>query len=164
MENKIEKQKRLEKRSIHKIETFAKIVEEISLLSNASTKKVGCMTLHRNFTKIASFGYNGSYSGAPINPITGTEEDSLVPGESGFIHAEVNMIAKFRENDPENYIVLLTLSPCKMCTKILVNSGFKFVYWLEDYREQEHLSIFDECGIMYGNINNLKEIYDKEIK
>ena len=146
-----------------KLDSFAKIITEISQLSNATTKKVACMTLHKNFTKIASFGYNGSYAGAPINPITGTEEDSLEPGESGFIHAEVNMIAKFRESDPENYIVLLTLSPCKMCTKILVNSGFKFVFWIEDYRENQHLSIFDESGIKYGNIERLKEIYE-EIK
>ena len=164
MENEIEKQKRLERRSLSKIDTFVRIIEEISQLSNASTKKVACMAIHKNFTKIASFGYNGSYAGAPINPLTGTEEDSLEPGHSGFIHAEVNMIAKFRENDPENYMILLTLSPCKMCTKILVNSGFKWIYWMEDYREQEHLTIFDECGISYGNINKLKKIYEREIK
>ena len=139
-----------------KIDTFAGMIQQIATLSNASTKKVACMALHKNFTKIASFGYNGSYKGAPINEVTGTEEDSLVPGESGFIHAEVNMIAKFREFDPNNYIILLTLSPCKMCTKILVNSGFKYVYWIEDYREQGHLHIFDECGIKYGNIEKLK--------
>jgi dCMP deaminase len=150
-------------RSDFKIEKFADMVLTISELSNASTKKVACMAIHKNFTKIASFGYNGSYAGAPINPITGTEEDSLEPGHSGFIHAEVNMIAKFREHNPEDYIVLLTLSPCKMCTKILVNSGFKWVFWIEDYREQEHLHIFDECGITYGNIESLKKIYH-EIK
>jgi dCMP deaminase len=164
MENQIEKQNRLRKRSIDKIYRFTNILLEISKLSNASTKKVACMALHKNFVKIASFGYNGSYAGASINPITGTEEDSLEPGESGFIHAEVNMIAKFRERDPENYIVLLTLSPCKMCTKILVNSGFKWVFWIEDYREQAHLSIFDECGVKYGNIEKLKEIYEDQIK
>jgi len=164
MESKLEKQKRLRKRSIHKIDTFTDILKGISDLSNASTKKVACMALHKNFTKIASFGYNGSYAGAVINPETGTEEESLAPGESGFIHAEVNMIAKFREHDPENYLVLLTLSPCKMCTKILVNSGFKWVYWIEDYREQSHLTIFDECGIRYGNVNKLKEIYEDQIK
>ena len=142
-----------------KIDTFSKMLLEIASLSNASTKKVACMALHRKFTKIASFGYNGSYMGAPINEVTGTEEDSLVPGESGFIHSEVNMIAKFREFDPENYVILLTLSPCKMCTKILVNSGFKFVYWIEDYREQAHLHIFDESGITYGNIEKLKKDY-----
>lgn len=159
MENEIEKSKRLKNRTLHKIDTFAKVILDISELSTATTKKVACMALHKNFTKIASFGYNGSYAGASINPTTGTEEDSLVPGESGFIHAEVNMIAKFREIDPENYIILLTLSPCKMCTKILVNSGFKYVFWIEDYREQSHLSIFDECGIRYGNIDELKKIY-----
>ena len=101
-----------------KIETFTKILENIRDLSNSSTIKVGCIALRKDFSKIASFGYNGSYSGAGLNIETGTEEDSLVPGESGFIHAEINMIAKFKEYDPENYIVLLTLSPCKMCTKI----------------------------------------------
>jgi dCMP deaminase len=148
----------------YKIDTFSDILLNISTLSNASTKKVACMAIHKRFTKIASFGYNGSYMGAPINPITNTEEESLIPGESGFIHAEVNMIAKFREYDPENYIILLTLSPCKMCTKILVNSGFRHVYWVEEYREKDHLSIFDECGITYGNLEKLKLDYNNIIK
>jgi dCMP deaminase len=164
MEDQVKRALRLKERSINKIDIFFNILTEISDLSNASTKKVACMALHKNFTKIASFGYNGSYAGAPINPKTGTEEESLEPGQSGFIHAEVNMIAKFREHDPENYMVLLTLSPCKMCTKILINSGFKWVFWNEDYREQEHLYMFDECGIKYGNINQLKKIYEEQIK
>jgi dCMP deaminase len=151
------------KRTEFKIDTFADILLNISNLSNATTKKVACMALHKKFTKIASFGYNGSYMGAPINPITHTEEESLEPGCSGFIHAEVNMIAKFRESQPEDYIILLTLSPCKMCTKILVNSGFKYVYWLEDYREQNHLHIFDETGVSYGNLEKLKSDYFKVI-
>jgi deoxycytidylate deaminase len=134
----------MKERSTHKIDVFTNMLLEIANLSNASTYKVACMALHKNFTKIASFGYNGSYSGAPINPITGTEEESLEPGCSGFIHAEINMIAKFREIDPENYLILLSLSPCKMCTKTLVNSGFKYVFWVEDYRDQSHLHIFDE--------------------
>ncbi len=159
MENEI-----TEERSIHKIEVFGNMLSEISKLSNATTYKVACMAIHKNFTKIASFGYNGSYAGAPINPITGTEEESLEPGCSGFIHAEINMIAKFREIDPENYLILLTLSPCKMCTKTLVNSGFKYVFWIDDYRDQSHLHIFDECGIKYGNISKLKEIYSDQIK
>ena len=117
------------------------------------------MALRKDFSKIASFGYNGSYSGAGINDETGTEEDSLIPGESGFIHAEVNMIAKFKEYDPENYIVLLTLSPCKMCTKILINAGFKHVYWLTEYRDTNHLSIFNNVGVTSGNIECLLNDY-----
>jgi dCMP deaminase len=117
------------------------------------------MALKKDFSKIASFGYNGSYSGALVNKDTGTEEDSLAPGESGFIHAEVNMIAKFQEYDPQNYIILLTLSPCKMCTKILINAGFKHVYWIQDYRDTDHLKIFDQCNITSGKISNLVNDY-----
>jgi len=142
-----------------KLNTFTSILENIRDLSNSSTTKVGCMALRKDFSKISSFGYNGSYSGAETNDDTGTEEDSLIPGESGFIHAEVNMIAKFKEYDPENYIILLTLSPCKMCTKILVNAGFKHVYWIEDYRDTKHLQIFEQCNITYGKISNLVNDY-----
>ncbi len=77
-----------------KVNVAKKILLNISDLSVASTLKVACMALKKDFSKIASFGYNGSYSGADINEDTGTEEDSLTPGESGFIHAEMNMIAK----------------------------------------------------------------------
>ena len=133
-----------------KIETFTDILKSIRDISNSSTTKVGCMALRKDFSKIASFGYNGSYSGAGLNTETGTEEDSLDPGESGFIHAEVNMIAKFKEHDPENYIVLLTLSPCKMCTKILVNAGFKHVYWLDNYRNLDHLEFLNNVKSQMG--------------
>jgi len=142
-----------------KLDAFENILLNIRDLSNSSTTKVGCMALRKDFSKIASFGYNGSYSGAGINDVTGTEEESLTPGESGFIHAEVNMIAKFKEYDPQNYIVLLTLSPCKMCTKILVNAGFKHVYWIEDYRDMDHLKIFTQCNVTHGNISNLVNDY-----
>ena len=142
-----------------KIETFTDILKSIRDISNSSTTKVGCIALRKDFSKIASFGYNGSYSGAEVNSETGTEEDSLYPGESGFIHAEVNMIAKFKEYDPENYIILLTLSPCKMCTKILINAGFKHVYWIDDYRNLEHLAIFNLCKITNGPITNLVNDY-----
>jgi len=134
-----------------KLNTFKNILLNIKELSNSSTTKVACMALRKDFSKIASFGYNGSYSGAGINEDTGTEEESLIPGESGFIHAEVNMIAKFKEYDPENYVILLTLSPCKMCTKILVNAGFKYVYWIDEYRDTDHLKIFGQCGVKSGS-------------
>jgi tRNA(Arg) A34 adenosine deaminase TadA len=67
------------------------------------------------------------------------------------------MIAKFQERDPENYVILLTLSPCKMCSKVLINSGFKHIYWIEDYRDLGHLEIFDNAGITYGNMDKLIE-------
>lgn len=147
-------------RARDKITVFSAILEEISTLSTSSRLKVSCMILKKDFTKIASFGYNGNYFNAPINEITGTEEESLEPGKDGFIHAEENAIAKFRENDPEQYIVLVTHSPCSKCAKLLANSGFKYIYWLNDYRENSHLEqIFTRCEISGGNIEKLIEDY-----
>lgn len=147
-----------------KVDVFVSILQSISGLSTASTLKVGAIAVHRKFQKIASFGYNGSYPNAPISRATGTEEESFEPGQSGFIHAEINMIAKFRDSDPENYIVLLTHSPCSVCTKVLVNAGFKYIYWVEDYRETTHIPALSDYGILYGNIAKLYKDYYEYIK
>ena len=149
--------KRSQSRFAQKIQSFEIILKEISSLSVAQKMKVGAMAVKTDFSKIASFGYNGTYPGCPVNPETGGEEISLSPGESGFLHAEDNMIAKFHERDPENYMILQTLSPCRDCTMRLVNAGFKHVYWIEEYRETGHLDIFESCGVKYGTIKNLIE-------
>jgi dCMP deaminase len=147
-------------RATQKLDVFKNILKEISTLSTSSRLKVACIIVKKDFTKIAAFGYNGNYFNAPMNPETGTEEESMEPGKDGFIHAEVNSIAKFRENDPENYIVMVSHSPCSNCAKILANSGFKWIYWLEQYRETSHLEqIFQNCNIGGGNWEKLNNDY-----
>jgi deoxycytidylate deaminase len=118
------------------------------------------MIVKKDFTKIASFGYNGNYFNAPIHDITGTEEESMEPGMDGFIHAEINAIAKFREHNPENYIVMISHSPCSNCAKTLANSGFKHIYWIENYRETTHIdTIFSRCKIAHGDWDDLLKQY-----
>jgi len=155
MDSKSVKIRRLDK----KIKIYSDIVKSISELSAASSKKVGCMAIKNDFSKMSSFGYNGSYPGASVYEETGTIEESLEPGLSGLIHAEINMVAKFQENDPENYIVILTLSPCKHCTKVLCTAGFKHIYWIDEYRNNDHFHIFDECDVHYGNLKKLSTDY-----
>jgi len=143
-----------------KVEVFTEILEKISTLSTSSRLKVSCIILKKDFTKIASFGYNGNYSNAPINPLTGTEEESLEQGKDGFIHAEQNALAKFREHDTSDYIVLISHSPCSNCCKLLVNSGFKWIYWINNYRETSHLQqIFERSQVNGGNIDKLVSDY-----
>jgi dCMP deaminase len=152
-ENKIDRAKQ-------KLEVFRQILLQISTLSTSSRLKVACIIVKKDFTKIASFGYNGNYFNAPINEETSTEEESLEPGKDGFIHAEINAIAKFREHDPQNYIVVVSHSPCANCAKVLANSGFKYIYWNEQYRETSHIdSIFTRSFITHGNWEKLLQDY-----
>jgi|688.fasta_scaffold75509_2 dCMP deaminase len=147
-------------RKIKKIEVFTDFVSQISQLSVSQTLKVGAMAVKVDFSKIGSFGYNGSYTGAGTNPETGGEEESLTSGHSGFVHAEMNLVAKFHESDPENYMVLLTHSPCEICMKLIINSGFRYVFWKQEYRMTDHLSILDEVGIVNGDFEVLKNNYE----
>jgi len=149
-------------RKQQKTKVFENILLQVSSLSVSQTTKVGCIAFKKNFSKISSFGYNGTYPGAGINPETGGEEISLEPGCSGFLHAEDNMIAKFVERDPEDHIVFITLSPCRDCTIRLINSGFKEVYWLETYRVTEHLEIFKKCGVSYGTIEEYRKSLESQ--
>lgn len=144
-------------RTIKKVETFEDILQKISSLSTSSTLKVAAMAFRYDFKNIAAFGYNGSYKGADINEETGTEEESLEQGRSGFVHAEMNMIAKFREQDPNNYVIFLSYSPCTVCAKLLINADFKYVYWKNEYRETAHLDKYFKNNLIgYGKIEDLK--------
>jgi len=147
---------RKQKRFKQKLQVFVDFTNNIADLSVSQTLRVGCTAFRKDFSKVESFGYNGTYPNAPINPETGGEEISLDPGKSGFLHAEENMIAKFHEKDAENYIVIVTYSPCRMCAMRLVNAGFKHVYYINEYRKTDHLhEIFGTCGIKFGKVSEL---------
>ena len=155
-------------RLIHKVDTFKEITLQIAQLSVSQTTKVGCIAVKKDFTKIAALGYNGRYPGCPINPETGGEEKSLTPGESGFTHAEINMIAKFNEQNPEDYIVILTLSPCEACLQALLIKGFRRVYYIHSYRETDHISEISSnvSDLIVNPIDKLAEdlLLEKKLK
>lgn len=138
-----------------KLSVFVKHLENIAELSTSTKLKVGAIAVKKNFQRDC-FGYNGSIPDAPLYPETGTEEESNSPGKSGFVHAEMNLIAKFREIDPENYIIILTHSPCSVCAKLLINAEFKNVFWIEEYRETSHIDEYFKGRLdNYGDINAL---------
>jgi len=142
-------------RTQKKVQIFVDHLRNIASLSESSRLKVGAIAVKKNFQRDC-FGYNGTISNAPINDQTGTEEESLQPGLSGFVHAEMNLIAKFREHDPENYVILLTHSPCTVCAKLLINADFKHIFWLENYRETGHIDEYFEGRVEnYGTIDQL---------
>ncbi|WNN12274.1 hypothetical protein MA9V2_025 [Chryseobacterium phage MA9V-2] len=146
-----------------KINAFVNIAQQIASLSTSSRLKVGCIVFKKDFSKIAAIGYNGSYPNAPIYEETGTEEESLEPGMSGFVHAEINAVTKFNGHSPEKYIVLVTHSPCAHCTKVLVNAGFRDIFWIDEYRACDHLAdIFSRVGVNHGNVEALKALYAPE--
>jgi len=103
--------------------------------------QVGTVIVTSDNTQVLSVGYNGNYAGGPNEP------ESSEPGESGLIHAEINALLKMDYNNPKDKILYVTLSPCKMCAKSIVNSGIKEVVFLEQYRDASGIDILNDAGI-----------------
>ena len=115
--------------------------QSISKRSYDPRYQVGAVIVTDDNTQVLSVGYNGNYSGGP------NEVESEVPGESGLLHAEINALLKMDYNNPKKKKLYLTLSPCRMCAKAIVNSGIGEVMYAEKYRDSSGLEILNDAGI-----------------
>ena len=113
----------------------------ISQRSYDPRHKVGVVIVTDDNTQVLSVGYNGNYSGGP------NKVESTIPGESGMLHAEINALLKMDYNNPKDKILYVTLSPCKMCAKAIINAGIKRVVYSEKYRDDAGLKILEQSGI-----------------
>ena len=119
---------------------FARLV---SKRSYDPRHRVGAVIVTSDNQQVLSIGYNGNYSGGP------NETESEVPGESGMIHAEINALIKLDYNIPKNKKMYITLSPCRMCAKAIVNGGIDEVIYDEEYRDTSSLDILKTAGVKF---------------
>lgn len=90
--------------------------------------KVGCCIVSQDNCQVLAIGYNGDHKGGP------NVRDSLEPGRSGFIHAEINALIKLDYNNPKKKTLYITLSPCIDCAKAIINGGIDRVVFRDQYR------------------------------
>ena len=123
---------------------FAK---SIAKRSCDSKYQVGAVIVNSENTQVLSIGYNGDQKGGP------NTRDSTETGQSGFIHAEINALIKMDYNNPCNKKMYLTLSPCEVCAKAIVNSGITEVVYSEFYHHGKNsLRILNDAGILVRSV------------
>ncbi len=118
------------------------------LLSSRSTcerLKVGCIITSSDFQRVYSYGYNGNARGFS------NACDSSEPGKCGCIHAELNALIKCSTYDPDK-VIFVTRSPCKMCAKMIVNSGASQVCYFSNYRSGEGLEVLERGKIKISKL------------
>jgi dCMP deaminase len=108
--------------------------------------QVGAVVVTEDNSQVLAVRYNGNYSGGP------NEVESEIPGESGMLHAEINALLKMDYNNPKKKKLYLTLSPCKMCAKAIINSGINEVVYAESYRDLSGIELLKECGISVRHV------------
>ena len=132
----------MENKDLKRHITYLKMASEWSSNSCCNRKKVGALIVKDNM--IISDGYNGTPSGFPNHC-----EDVNGNTQWYVLHAEANAITKLSKStqNSEGSTLYLTLSPCKHCSKLIIQSGIKKVIYKEEYRDLDGLKILREAGV-----------------
>jgi dCMP deaminase len=122
-------------------EIWSNFADQISRRSLDPKHKVGAIVVNEENTQVLSIGYNGDQKGGP------NQRESLDVGKSGFIHAEINALIKLDYNNPAKKKMYLTLSPCDVCAKAIINAGIEEVIYLERYEQSNGIDILIDAGV-----------------
>lgn len=127
---------------------WADVVRNISRRSPDPSFKVAAIVVTEDNTQLLSLGYNGDHIGGP------NCRESEAPGESGFIHAEVNALIKFDFNNPKKKKMYVSLSPCRMCAKAIVNARIDEVIYIDEYRDLSGVELLRRAGIKVRQLHD----------
>lgn len=128
---------------------YLEIAKSISELSHATRKKVGAIIVKDN--SIISDGYNGTPHGFE-------NECEDINGNTKWytLHAEANAITKLVRigGISANCSTLYTtVSPCRECAKLILQSGIKKVIYNENYRDTSGIDFLNKAGICTECVN-----------
>lgn len=129
---------------------YLKMAREWAKLSHCNRKQVGALIVKDRM--IVSDGYNGTPTGF----------DNCCEDENGethwfVLHAEANAILKVAKSthDINGATLYITLSPCKECSKLIIQSGIKRVVYCNGYKDDSGLVFLKESGVELCQIENL---------
>jgi dCMP deaminase len=103
--------------------------------------RVGAIIITDDNTQMLALGYNGDHAGGS------NLRESDEPGLSGFLHAEINALIKCDYNAAKRKVMYVTLSPCRMCAKAIINARISEVVYSEEYRDTSGLDLLRGAGV-----------------
>jgi len=128
---------------------YLKMAHEWGKLSHCKRKQVGSLIVKDNM--IISDGYNGTPSG-----YTNSCEDDNGETHWYVLHAEANAILKVAKStqSADGATLYITLSPCKECSKLIIQSGIKRVVYRQQYKDTSGIDFLSEYGIAVHHVKN----------
>ncbi len=115
---------------------------EWAKLSYCKRKQVGALIVKDRM--IISDGYNGTPSG-----FENRCEDDEGNTQWFVLHAEANAILKLARStqSAKDATLYLTLSPCKECSKLILQAGIKKLVYVDDYKDNDGIAFLRNHGI-----------------
>lgn len=110
-----------------KLKCFAKIAQNVSMLSTCKRLNVGCVIATNSLTDLISIGYNV--------PGQIGSRCSAKEGACGCAHAEYRALNSQRVRDAWRLVLICTTSPCESCAQAIIRSGrIHTVCYITEYR------------------------------
>ena len=133
-------------------QAYLRMALEWAKLSHCTRKQVGAIIV-KNGTIIAD-GYNGTPSG--FENSCETDEGST---KWYVLHAEANAILKVARsnNSSEGSTLYVTLSPCKDCSKLIIQAGIKRVVFHNKYKDCSGLDFLEKAGVELCHLEEVNE-------
>ncbi|WEK68569.1 MAG: dCMP deaminase family protein [Candidatus Chryseobacterium colombiense] len=132
---------------------YLKMAQEWAKLSYCKRKQVGALIVKDRM--IISDGYNGTPSGF----------ENCCENEEGkthwyVLHAEANAILKLAAStqSAKGATLYLTLSPCKECSKLILQAGITKLVYVNEYSDDDGISFLKNHNI------EIEQISDVELK
>lgn len=127
-----------------KLPLYTKIVKMVAEESYCNRRKVGALLISPDGENIISYGYNGTIKGFDnvCELEDGTTNNEIV------LHAEANAIMKACRDgrSTEGCSLIITLSPCVSCAKLILQSGITSIYYLEEYEDTSGVKLLEKSG------------------
>ncbi len=124
-----------------------RMAEELAKRSTCARNQVGSVIATGDLTQVLGIGYNGNARGLP------NACDSDEVGRCGCLHSEANCLIKAGAQIPGK-VMFVTVSPCVMCAKMIVNSNVARVYFRDAYRDPAGVRVLTSGGVA-------AELYDR---
>lgn len=133
---------------------YLRIAYEWGQLSYCKRKKVGAIIVKDNM--IISDGYNGTPSG-----FANDCEDNEGKTNWFVLHAEANAILKVAQSTQscQGATLYITMSPCKDCSKLILQAGIKRVVYSEEYKDLSGVEFLQKSGVEVVFISNVDLLY-----
>jgi dCMP deaminase len=121
---------------------YLRMAKEWAKLSHCNRKQVAALLVKNGV--IISDGYNGTPSGFP-----NACENDLGETHWYVLHAEANAILKVAKstNNAHGSTLYITLSPCKDCCKLILQSGITRMVYLNAYKDTTAIDFLRNSGV-----------------
>jgi dCMP deaminase len=131
---------------------YLRMAKSWAKLSHCQRKQVGALIVRDDM--IISDGYNGTPSG-----FDNCCENDLGETHWYVLHAEANAILKVAKstNNAKGATLYLTLSPCKDCSKLILQAGIIRVVFIQLYKDDAGVRFLEAAGIEVEQIETIDE-------